>query len=527
MDEPPTDPTLQPPFSQQHAPPELPEAKTDQAGVPAAAAGEGGEPAAAAASPLRGRLATTVGSLLRNLGAGVRLALFLRVRPEGLAAAPGDLVLLTCTDLLLGFLAARALVGGEGTLSLAALPYLLFPLPLMLLLGLVAARLLGRPELAITLPVAFVALGIPLELSHGMLEGLLQVPRLRWLEEYLYADHYYRFFGWWLAAAGLFVLRLGPARWLRRATALAAFLLLLALPLWDVPRYDLWAADDGSAGEGPTLPESSFYAQQGLLETRLTELKPGRKGITDLYFIGFAGDGSQDVFMKELAVIEELVAARFDAAGRSLTLVNNPQTVTTRPFATATALARTLQRVGEVMNRDEDVLVLYLTSHGVKEHRLVISIGGLELAQLEPMALRRMLDEAGIRWRVVVVSACFSGGFLDALKDDRTLVLTAADADRESFGCSAESDFTWFGKAYFDVALRESYSFTTAFARARQIIAQWEEEEGENPSAPQMFQGKEIGKKLAVLENRLAARGGARRQGLDDCPAGTVPATKR
>ena len=65
-----------------------------------------------------------------------------------------------------------------------------------------------------------------------------------------------------------------------------------------------------------------------------------------------------------------------------------------------------------------------------------------------------MLDDAGIRNRVIVVSSCYSGTFVDALRDDDTLVMTASAKDRNSFGCSNEADFTYFGKAYFDEALR-------------------------------------------------------------------------
>jgi hypothetical protein len=109
---------------------------------------------------------------------------------------------------------------------------------------------------------------------------------------------------------------------------------------------------------------------------------------------------------------------------------------------------------------------------------------------------------------VLVVSACYSGGFVEPLKDDHTLIITAADATHESFGCSSGEKFTWFGKAYFNEALRGSYSFTTAFASARETIRKWEAEQGETPSNPQIWFGKKMEQKLVQLEKRLAAGGG-------------------
>ena len=57
---------------------------------------------------------------------------------------------------------------------------------------------------------------------------------------------------------------------------------------------------------------------------------------------------------------------------------------------------------------------------------LEVSLPPLELAPLTAPALRSLLDDAGIKWRIIVVSACYSGGFVDALQDDNTLIVTAA-----------------------------------------------------------------------------------------------------
>lgn len=445
-------------------------------------------------------------NLLRNLRCGVRLALLRRVTIDELRVAPGDLAILAVADLVLNLLLSFSLVGSGGSFAFPALTAFFFHLPLMLLAGLLAGRFLSRPALTTAIPVALIALSIPLELCHGALEGMTQFPRLGWLADYLDAPHYYRFFWWWTAAAAIFLVRLAPVARLRRGAVLLLFLALLVTPLWFFPRGDLWvsAAENSESGE-LHLTEEVLSAQARLLDEQLAGLLPGQKGADNLYFIGFAGDASQDVFTKELASVARLLVERFGTAGRMVTLANNPRTATELPFATAANLERSLERVGRVMNREEDVLFLFLTSHGSPEQMLAVDNPPLELDGLTPEVVRRMLKKSGITWKVIVVSACYAGGFIDPLKDDHTLIVTAADASHESFGCSYGEGFTWFGRAYFDEALRHSWSFTAAFAQARETIRQWEKQQGETPSNPQIWVGKAMERKLVRLENRLAA----------------------
>jgi hypothetical protein len=170
-------------------------------------------------------------------------------------------------------------------------------------------------------------------------------------------------------------------------------------------------------------------------------------------------------------------------------------------------MRRALTAIGERMNPAEDVLVLYLTSHGSEKHRLAVDLWPLQLDAIDPQDLRAALDESGIRWRVIVVSACYSGGYVEPLKDERTLIITAASAKRQSFGCGAASDFTYLAKALFDEELRKTHSFEAAFARAQKSIAAREKEKGFVPSEPQIHVGAQIRDKLKTLERRLAKNG--------------------
>ena len=126
------------------------------------------------------------------------------------------------------------------------------------------------------------------------------------------------------------------------------------------------------------------------------------------------------------------------------------------------------------MDREEDVLVLYMTSHGARDHQLAAAPPAPAGGSHDPELLRHMLDDAGIRHRVIAISACYSGGWLDALTTPSTLIMTAADATHTSYGCGTRSELTFFGRAVFHEQLRSTYSFTEAFTKAVPIIAQRE-----------------------------------------------------
>ena len=305
--------------------------------------------------------------------------------------------------------------------------------------------------------------------------------------------------------------------WVRRAGAVALILasvLFVVGPLVFVqPERSLWVKDWSKTGEQDlasadtnrwsVAAEDAFYKQPELLARELAAVEAGRKGIIDVFFIGMAGYGHQDVFMREIDSVARLMAERFDAGGRVVKLVNNSKTGLTAPIASTTSLRAALARTAQQMDVEEDVLVLFLTSHGSSTHRFSLELSPMRFHELTPTTLRRLLDESGIRNRVVVVSACYAGGFIEKLKDEHTLVITAAAPDRNSFGCSNEAEWTYFGRAYFDEALRTTHSFTRAFEIARPVIEAREKEQKYQPSGPRMSAGAPILAKLAELEAQL------------------------
>ncbi len=253
------------------------------------------------------------------------------------------------------------------------------------------------------------------------------------------------------------------------------------------------------------VSESVFYRQPEVLARELDSVRPRTPGRTNLYLIALAGFGGQDVFMREVESVAQLFRERFDAEGHVVRLVNNPMSALDTPIASRTSLQAALDRVAGVMNRDEDVLVLFMTSHGSADHRFALELGNMQFHDLDPATVRGLLDDAGIRNRVVIVSTCFSGGYVAPLAGADTLVITAAGADRTSFGCGNEFDWTYFGDAYFNHALRTTHSFTGAFDAARPAIEARERAERFPPSQPQISVGERIGMRLVDLAAQLDA----------------------
>jgi Peptidase C13 family len=159
------------------------------------------------------------------------------------------------------------------------------------------------------------------------------------------------------------------------------------------------------------------------------------------------------------------------------------------------------------MDLEKDLLVVYLTSHGGSDFKLAASHWPLEVEALTPQALKQMLDKAGVRNRVIAVSACFAGGWADVLANDHSLIMTAADATHTSYGCGSRSELTFFGRALFDEQLRKTHSFEQAFNRAVPIIKQREidADKKDGFSNPQIRIGSQIRPFLKALEQRLDA----------------------
>lgn len=451
-------------------------------------------------------------ALWQNTVAGFALAFFSRNAAARLHASGMQVLGLLLIATLLGFAFDFARIGADGEFQPWGLGGVVQSLALVLTLATVVSMTLAAPRATARIAVALAALAIAFQFPGAVLQFAQHTRAREWAWPLYYAQ--WALWGWMAAAMVTGALRAAAAQGatatpqLRSAAAVAAVLLLLAMQwllryddtLW-APRYDAAAESDNAYTQAmAAASEAALYAQPKLLDDALAAIAPGRPGVTDLFYIGFAGTGYQDVFLNEVTGAERVVHERFAAQGRGVLLANARRTPLERPFATATALERALGAVAAKMNKDEDVLLLFMTSHGSSKHEFQVELWPYRFDAITPERLRALLDASGITHRVLVISACYSGGFVVPLASPDTLIVTAAHAERTSFGCKDGEAWTYFGEAYFAHGLSSTGSFERAFELAIPRVAEREQREKREPSQPQISVGARIRERLQALE---------------------------
>ena len=257
---------------------------------------------------------------------------------------------------------------------------------------------------------------------------------------------------------------------------------------------------------GKLLPDSlelGLLAQGRLLEDALSNV-PASTPAVELYTLTLGGDGKQSVFLRESDYVANMLTSRFGAFGQ-IRLVNHRDHLVDRPMATRENMRRAAVTLAE-RSGPEDLIFIYLTSHGTSEHELVLDQPRMELADLPADELAAVLAPLKNRDKVIVISACYSGGFIPALKDERTLIMTASRADRVSFGCSEEANFTYFGDALFAQALNQTDDLEQAFKLARATVAERELADGFEASEPQIWAPKTVLSHWQLLRKQQARK---------------------
>lgn len=243
----------------------------------------------------------------------------------------------------------------------------------------------------------------------------------------------------------------------------------------------------------------AMLADHRQLTQALAALKPQRKGVVDAYVVVAALDGDP-VFGREAREAGRVLTRRFGAAGRSIVLAagegNDVAPGSPANFAIVVA------QVAELMDRGEDVLIVYTTSHGSAPNGLAFKDRARGGGLISPDRYLALLNETGIRNRLIMVSACFSGIFVPKLASDTSVVISAAAADRSSFGCAPTNEWTYFGDALVNRAFRKPQPLAAAFAEASATVTAWERARRFNASNPQISVGKNVQRWLAPIEAR-------------------------
>lgn len=441
----------------------------------------------------------------RALRAGLLAALFRPGANRHVEASVPTLLMLIAASLLPPLADGLLRQGLAGQFNPWALPTWAFPHSL----ALVAVWLALSPTrgTGFFLPAVVAATAVHLVIATGTwlaFTALDHTQPAAWLWSRTFAT--WLVWGWTWAATLFVVAQVAQLPLRARAWAAVALpLFWLAPGTWFSQDPALWIADrqeDIDAVASPSAASEEAWARQpDLLLDALDHVTPGRPGTTELFHIVMATYGGQDVFVREARAAHELLNQRFGAQGHGVLLANHASAALDLPFANLTNLRHTLATVAERMNRDEDVLFLYITTHGSPEHTLSVDLWPYQFDSISGPRLRTALDDAGIRYRVLVLSACYSGGLVAALQGPDTAVFTAAAADRASFGCENGRDWTYFGEAFYTQGLSRTRHLEQAFELARTSVTQREIAQGLLPSLPQASVGAGVRAKLQALAN--------------------------
>jgi hypothetical protein len=265
---------------------------------------------------------------------------------------------------------------------------------------------------------------------------------------------------------------------------------------------DVWTPLETQAavpGDALADSETLLFGQAGRIDAALSALGQDTTSKPQAYFLGFAGVGDEKVFAQEIGLASRVLGERYDIGVRKLSLINDQRDLERAPLATVSGLKYALRGLGARMKVDQDVLFLSISSHGADDPAIVVSNSQLPLQDLTDDDLADALHESGIKWRVIIISACYAGGFIERLRDPQTIIITASAADRTSFGCSNDRDLTYFGEAFYRDALPAARSLREAFDTAKTAIAARERREHVEASNPQAYFGKAMEQRLASM----------------------------
>lgn len=274
---------------------------------------------------------------------------------------------------------------------------------------------------------------------------------------------------------------------------------ILNLPPEIADRY----AEEGAEIERGRAP-ADMLEDHRRVERALATIAPQRKGQVDAYVVAIGLD-SDPVFGREAREAAKVLARRYNAAGRVVVLAGSDGSAPSAlPRGSLTNLSLVLARFAELMDRREDVLILYSTSHGAPIG-VVYNDGDQGFGVMAPKRLAAMIDGLGIKRRIVIISACYAGDFADALASADSAILTASASDRTSFGCQSDNDWTFFGDALINHALRQRQPLDSAAADAAGLVASWEVTHALTPSRPRFTLGTNVRSWLDPLEARIPA----------------------
>jgi hypothetical protein len=272
---------------------------------------------------------------------------------------------------------------------------------------------------------------------------------------------------------------------------LTPFASALDMDLFLLSREFAPADASGENAPDPIDAERLWTSQPALVEQSLARLHAPAGGARAAYVISLAADGTQRIFGREARLAVTELGGAFNAGGNTVMLSNDQDHLFRVPLAANSNLDAILSGLAHRMNPAHDLVVLYLTSHGSERAELATDLPDFQdVRPISARLLAKEFERAGIKRRVIIVSACHAGSWIKPLANDDTILIAAARADRSSFGCSDERELTYFGEAFLKADVPSDASLADRFEAAKRTVARWEALQIH--SEPQVFVGKHM-----------------------------------
>lgn len=206
-------------------------------------------------------------------------------------------------------------------------------------------------------------------------------------------------------------------------------------------------------------------------------------------FIGAALNTREPVFDADVHLAHGVLSERLGTAYRAVLLSNtdSPPAQGAWPLASVENLHRAITTLAE-HRRAGDRYIVLLTTHGgpgiLEVHQPRIYPGAVYL-QSDQLAVWVNTLAPQPTW--LVLSACYAGSHLPVLAEQgqrALLTMAAASADRPSFGCDPQGDYTWFTAAFVE-ALSTQSSVQEVWDTTKRLVSQRERSMKMRPSRPQ------------------------------------------
>jgi hypothetical protein len=200
-----------------------------------------------------------------------------------------------------------------------------------------------------------------------------------------------------------------------------------------------------------------------------------------------AGDGSIPVFDNATGRMATLLEAVGTSPADIHRLSAAPDMLA-QPHVQLASKAQVLDVIASLHPAPGQACFVFMTSHGAHGP-------GVFLAPhhefLSPADLDRALDAGcGDTPTVAIVSACYTGNFAQApMTRPNRIVLTAAAADRPSFGCGAGQDLAFYDECLLRSLGSLPHDWPDVVTDTGRCVKQLEAHDKEPPSNPQSFVG--------------------------------------